>query len=186
MILAGCVSRSSSSPSIDSLIQYYTAQAADAFDSVSLINQLPIDGFTVQSVDFTSALDQRVAGLFRRPARGRVIGRLAMVAWDSVSMVVAIQRIGQLLGPTTSDWCATRPDGALDRVRLWREGEDAGVIARTPAEQGFPSRAQWEGRLVFVRHSVQPADAGRSVSELPCPTIATGGTFAATDSGPGP
>lgn len=182
VIIAGCVSRPSSSRDIDSLIQYYTAQPADAFDSASLANQLPIDGLTVQSVDFTGALRQRVSAAFHRPVRRRAIARLAMVASDSVSMVVAIQRIAQLLGPTTDEWCATRPDGALDRVRVWREGRNAGIIARTPAEHVLPSHLRWEGRLVFVRRSMQPADAGHSVTELPCPTIATGETVALTGS----
>lgn len=180
--IAGCVSRSSSSPDIDSLIQYYTAQPADAFDSASLVNQLPIDGFTVQSVDFTSALEQRIAAVFQRTVRARAVARLAMMASDSVSMVVAIQRIEQLLGPVTNEWCATRPNGDLDRVRVWREGRKAGVIARTPAEHGLSSHTGWEGRLVFVRRSVQATDLGHSVSELRCPAIATGETFAATDS----
>jgi hypothetical protein len=182
VILAGCVSRRSSAGPIDSLIQYYTAQPADAFDSASLTRQLPIDGFTVQSVDFTVTLEQRVASVLHRPVRGRAIARLAMAASDSVSMVRAVQRIGQIFGPARNDWCAARPDGTLDRVRVWREGLKAGVIARTPAERGLPSQAHWEGRLVFVRRSLQTSDAGQSVSELPCPAIATGGTFGPAES----
>jgi len=167
--IAGCVSRPSSAREVDSLIQYYTAQSAEAFDSTSLANQLPIEGFTIQSVDFAGLLGQRVAAAFHGSSRQRAVARVAMVASDSVSMVVALQRIGQLLGPTTNEWCATRADGAFERIRVWRAGRSAGVIARTPAEHSLPSHARWEGELVFVRRSVRPADAGRSVREFPCP-----------------